>query len=118
MNIHGKDIHFALTIGASVEIAKMCPDGDIRRVGELLDGENYIKTVEVSAKMMKVMNEGYVGIERINGREADELTEDEILLLTPQELGEVTKVLIASFLNDSKGEIEAESKNVEKGAEA
>lgn len=117
MNIHGKNINFALTIGASVEIAKMCPDGDLRRVGELLDGENYIKTVEVSAKMMKVMNEGYVGIERMNGREADELTEEEIMLLTPQELGEVTKVLINAFVNDSKGEIEAESKNVKRGAE-
>lgn len=117
MNIHGKEINFALTIGASIEIAKLCPDGDLRRIGEVVGGDNYIKTVETSMKMMKIMSDAYVGIEKLNGRNADSISEEEILLLTPAELSEVTNALIAVFVADSEGEIEVESKNATEGAE-
>lgn len=117
MKIHGKEIGFALTIGASVEIAKMCPNGDIRKIGELLDGNDYTKTVEVSTKLIKLMNDGFCGIERINGRTAEPLTEEEILLFTPKELHDVTAEVMKTFVGDTHGEVETELKNVYEGAQ-
>lgn len=117
MKIHGKEINFALTVGASLEIAKLCPDGDLQRIGELFGNDNYIKTVETSIKMMKAMNNAYVGIEKLNGREADALTEEELLMLTPTELADATQALLAAFMSDAKGEIETESKKAKKEAE-
>lgn len=116
MTIHGKEIGFALTIGASVEIAKMCPNNDITRISEVLEGD-YVQTVSISAKLIKLMNDGYVGIEELNGRKADRLTDEEIMLLTPKELNELTASLMKVFVQDSHGEIETESKNAEKGAQ-
>lgn len=117
MNIHGKNIQFAMTVGASLEIAKLCPDGDLQRVAELFGSDNYIKTVETSIKLMKVMNDAFVGIEKLNGREADVLTEEELLLLTPAELADATQELLKAFMSDTKGEMDIESKNVKKEAE-
>lgn len=118
MKIHGKNIQFAMTVGASLEIAKLCPDGDLQRVAEIFGSDNYIKTVEISIKLMKVMNEAYVGIEKLNGRNADALTEEELLLLTPAEMSSATEELLSVFKSDTKGEIEVESKNAKKEAEA
>ena len=39
MIIYGREYKFFLTIGASVEIAELCPGGDIKRIGEVLNTE-------------------------------------------------------------------------------
>lgn len=115
MKIYGKEIGFALTVGASIEISKLCPENDISRIGEVL-GSDYVKNLETTVKMMLIMNKAYVGIEKMEGRNADEITEEEILLLTPKKIGEVTAYMMASFKGDTKGEVEVETKKEEKGA--
>ena len=114
MKIFNKEIGFALTVGASIEISRLCPDNDISRIGEAL-GSDYVKNLETTIKMMLIMNKAFVGVEKMEGRKADEITEEEILLMTPKQISEVTEFLMTSFKDDSKGEVEVESKKVEKG---
>lgn len=116
MIIHGKEIGFALTIGASVNIAKLCPNNDITRIQEVI-GSDYVSIVETTAKMMRWMNDAYIGIEALSGREAEKITDEEIMLLTPKEMNEVTAHLFGVLRGDSKGEIEVESKKVDGGAQ-
>lgn len=115
MKIYNKEVGFALTVGASIEISKLCPDHDISRIGEVL-GSDYVKNLETTVKMILIMNKAFVGVERLEGRDADEITEDEILLLTPKKITELTQYMMATFRDDSKGEVETESKKELKGA--
>lgn len=115
MKIYGKEIGFALTVGASIEVSKLCPGNDITRIGEVL-GDDYVKNLETTVKMMLIMNKAYVSMEKMEGREADTLTEEEVLCLTPKKLNEISAFMMQTFRDDSHGEVEAESKKEEKGA--
>ena len=115
MTIYNKEVGFALTVGASIEISKLCPDNDITRIDVVL-GSDYVKNLETTVEMILIMNRAYVAVEKMEGREADEITREEILTLTPKKINEVTKAMMDAFRSDSKGEVEVESKNGEKGA--
>ena len=115
MQIYNKEVGFALTVGASIEISKLCPDNDITRIDEVL-GSDYVQNLETTVKMILIMNNAFVSVERLEGRKADSITEEEVLSLTPRKITEVTKAMMDAFKNDSKGEVEVESKNWEKGA--
>lgn len=115
MKIYNKEVGFALTVGASLEISKLCPDNDITKIDAVL-GSDYVKNLETTVEMFLIMNRAFVAVEKMEGREADEITREEILTLTPRKLNEVTKAMMEAFRDDSKGEIEVESKNGEKGA--
>ena len=115
MLIHGREIGFAFTVGASAEVAKMCPNNDITRIGEVL-GADFVKNVEISTALILLLNDGYVGIEKLMGREAERITRDEILLLTPAELNAVVAHIMHTMAGDSHREVEATPKN--EGAEA
>ena len=39
MIIFGKERGFSFTVGASVEIAEMCPDGDLTKIEKFLSGK-------------------------------------------------------------------------------
>lgn len=115
MKIYNKEVGFALTVGASIEISKLCPDNDITRIDEVL-GSDYVKNLETTVKMILIMNKAFVSVEKLEGREADQITEEEVFSLTPKMINEVTKAMMEAFRSDSKGEVEVESKNGEKGA--
>lgn len=115
MKIYNKEVGFALTVGASIEISKLCPDNDITRIDAVL-GSDYVKNLETTVEIFLIMNRAFVAVEKMEGREADEITREEILTLTPRKLNEVTRSMMAAFKSDSKGEVEVESKNGEKGA--
>lgn len=115
MKIYNKEVGFALTVGASIEISKLCPDNDITRIDEVL-GSDYVRNLETTVKMILLMNKAYVSVEKLEGREADQITEEEVFSLTPKMITEVTKAMMEAFKGDSKGEVEVEVKNGEKGA--
>jgi len=114
MKIYNKEVGFALTVGASIEISKLCPDNDITKIDAVL-GSDYVKNLETTVEMFLIMNRAFVAVEKMEGREADEITREEILTLTPRKLNEVTRAMMEAFKSDSKGELEIESKNGEKG---
>lgn len=115
MLIHGREIGFAFTVGASAEVAKLCPNNDITRIGEVL-GPDFAKNVEISTTLILLLNDGHVGIEKLMGREAERITREEIMLLTPAEFNAVTAHIMQTMAGDSRGEVEATPKN--EGAEA
>lgn len=58
MVINGREIKFLRTVKATSDLAKLCPDGNIERLGELL-GSNLSTTLETGAKIIHFLNEGY-----------------------------------------------------------
>ena len=116
MDIHGKEIGFALTVGASIELARMCPNNDIQRIGELF-GDTYLANMENIVKFLCIMSKGFKDAEWIEGRKADALTEDMVKAMRPDELTELMTKAMDSFKVDSSGEIETETKKDKGGKE-
>lgn len=62
MELFGKTYGFKLTVGASAELAKACPDGDMNRIGELLKPafvSAFSGSPETATVFLLALNRGY-----------------------------------------------------------
>ena len=107
MKIFGEDYGFMLTIGASAEIAKLCPDGDISRMSEVIGG-NYADAVNFSAKFIVAMANGYDEKKRFDGEEVSHrpLTIDMVMALPGSIFTEVQAAALVAFGEDIKPSVE------------
>lgn len=58
MTVYGREIKFLRTVGATIKVADMCPDGEIENVDRLFEG-NYQMSQKTAAKFMSVLSESY-----------------------------------------------------------
>lgn len=58
MNINGVNYGLKMTVGAEVEISRICPNGDISRLGEAVTGA-FDETVDAIAHIIVAMSNGY-----------------------------------------------------------
>jgi hypothetical protein len=108
MKIGNKEYGFKLTVGASVQIAKLCPDGDLSRIEEAI-GKNYAQQAEAMATIIVALNHGYAAAEEFEGRKANRLKVEDVLSLSPELYSEVSAEAFRAFGADIRGEIEVES---------
>ena len=105
MKIGTRDYGFRLTVGASVEIAKLCPDGDLARIGEAV-GKGYGDQALTMANVIVALNHGYVASEAFEGRKAHSLTLENVLSLSPAVFADMSSEAFKAFMGDVDGEIE------------
>lgn len=124
MQVHGREVGFRFTVGASAKISDLCPDGDISRLGEVLEG-GYGKVVRDTAAIIVAMSEGYAAALAFEtfGR-ADiggdwiplrPLTVDEVLSLRNSEFVKLQQAALAAWREDSKPTVEVEPEKKEGG---
>lgn len=124
MQVHGREVGFRFTVGASAKISDLCPDGDISRLGEVLEG-SYGKVVRDTAAIIVAMSEGYAaalafetfGRADIGGdwRPPRPLTVDEVLSLRESEFIQLQQAVLAAWSEDSKPTVEVEPEKKESG---
>lgn len=115
MIIHGKDIRFKLTTGASGEIADLCPNRDISRIAEMLNGA-FGDSVRICDKFCVILNKWYVRAEKYAGRKADSLDEGEILVLDPSEYNQIMTEAMNAFKGDTAQDVDVKPiKKAEEG---
>lgn len=124
MQVHGREVGFRFTVGASAKISDLCPDGDISRLGEVLEG-SYGKVVRDTAAIIVAMSEGYAaalafetfGRADIGGdlRPPRPLTVDEVLSLRESEFIQLQQAALAAWSEDSKPTVEVEPEKKESG---
>ena len=107
MLIHGKDRQFFLSVQASLEIAELCPDGDLARIREVLTG-NTTKAIRFIARFVAAMNRGYENNRKYEepGYTPDPMTVDEVLTLSYAEMTALEDEALKAFYGDVKTEIE------------
>ena len=111
MNIFGKEYGFQLTIGASDAIGKVCRDGDIANMGELLSGGTYSETVSALCVMAIAMNDGY----RLNRKifydinNDPVLTRDHIMALNPADIDHLIREVTEAINQGMERSVIAES---------
>lgn len=116
MEINGREIKFRRTIGATLKIAALCPDNDLKKLKLLLNGDP-LESNLTAAAMVSILSDAAETHEALvaarAGREyvPDPLTIEEILDIQDED---VVKKLIAeaneAFGNDGKRTVAAEPK--------
>ena len=109
MNIFGNEYGFMLTVGASEEISELCPDGDLSRLGEVLQG-SYSQTIGTVTKMLLAMSRAYDLNRAFEGHPQDhpELTANMLKALPQDKFLEAQGEAMAAFRNDTKTTVEVE----------
>lgn len=119
MEINGREIRFLRTVKATSDLAKICPNGDIERMGELFD-KDLSTTLETGAKIIHYLNEGYEMNRHFMDRsyQPQIISEEEIMYLDDQTYTELIKSAMAGLGIGAETTIElAETKKKEKPGE-
>lgn len=111
MEIHGRECGFMLTVGASVEISKLCPNGDMARIGEMFDGTNYAEMMDFVIKFAVALNKGYEENKAVNedGYTERVLTEKELRALPPSALMDIQREAMAAFTRTAEPSVEVKT---------
>ena len=118
MKIFGHEYGFALTVGASTEIADICPDGDLSRIGEVLSGDSFSKTAKAGASIVCAMARAYDSVKRFEGEDVNHppLTVEMLFALPQIEYMAALSEAMSAFNKDIKPTVEVEpSKKKENG---
>ena len=107
MKIFDEDYGFMLTVGASAEIADLCPDGDLNRMNELLQGR-FSQTINFTAKFIQAMAKGFDDAKRFAGEEVTHkpLTAEMVLALPSNVFKDVQAAALAAFRGDTETTVE------------
>lgn len=116
MQVHGREVGFRFTVGASVKISGLCSDGDISRLGEVLAGQ-YGKVARDTAAIVAALSEGYEQARayEVPGYKPRPLTVDEVMTLQMDEFNALQQAALAAWMEDSKPTVEVEPKKKEGG---
>lgn len=116
MQVHGREVGFRFTVGASAKISDLCPDGDISRLGEVLEGQ-YGRVARDSAAIIAALSEGYEQARafEIPGYKPQPLTVEEVLTLRMDEFAKLQLAALTAWMEDSKPTVEVEPEKKESG---
>lgn len=107
MKIFGNEYGFMLTVGASAAIADLCPDGDLNKINEVLQGK-FSDTINFTASFIVAMAKGFDDAERYAGKEVTHppLTVEMVKALPSDVFKEVQSAAISSFKADTETSVE------------
>lgn len=116
MQIYGREVGFRFTVGASAKISDLCPDGDITRLGEVLEGQ-YGQVTRDTAAIMVALSEGHEQARSFEepGYKPQPITAEEVMSLTMSEFNALQQAALAAWTEDSKPTVEVEPEKKESG---
>lgn len=116
MQVYGREVDFRFTVGASAQISDLCPDGDIERLGELLNG-SYGQVSRDTAAIIVALSDGYEQNQRFEdpAYKPRPLSVEEIMSLRPAEFMELQQAALAAWVEDKKPTVEVEPEKKENG---
>ena len=109
MFVHGREVKFKFTIGASIEVARMCKDGKLENIGLIFEG-TYEEVAHNNNMFIIALHKGYIDSMKFEDPKFDEepITEQEILLLDQKEYSQLQDEAYAAYYGDSKRNVETE----------
>lgn len=114
MQIYGREVGFRFTVGASAKISDLCPDGDISRLGEVLEGQ-YGGVARDTAAIIAALSEGYEQAKayEVPGYKPQPLTVEEVLTLRMDGFAQLQQAALTAWMEDSKPTVEVEPEKKE-----
>lgn len=83
-----KDIKFARTMWANIQLAKLCPNNDINRLGDVVSTNDFVAQVDTMMSIIQILNESYERKAHFedDSHEVDIITREELENLNEAEL--------------------------------
>lgn len=124
MVVLGKDIKFRRSVQANCEIADICPNKDINKFNELING-NYPTAQKAAATFIVALNRAYEDYANYidPAHEPDPVSIREIMMLDNEQFNDLFMEALKVFADDGKTTVETEplkkteSVELEQGAE-
>lgn len=109
MKIRNREVQFLRTVKATSDIASLCPDKDIERIGELFSGD-LPTTLETGAKIIHYLNEGYEMNKHFDDPSyvPNVISVEEIMYLNDAEFTELMRSALEGMTNGTEQMIETE----------
>lgn len=106
MKLGEREILFRRSVKATAELAEICPDKDIAKLGELMKGGT-AQQLAAGAVLIRALNAGYESHRALvePGYAANPITIDEIMDLDADEFAQLLAESIAVFRADGKTDI-------------
>jgi len=106
MQVNGREIGFRRSVRATADLAEICPNKDITKLGELMNGGTG-QQLATGAVLIHVLNDAYVRHERLEHPDADlkAITVDEIMDLDEETYMQLLAEAMLTFKVDGKTEV-------------
>lgn len=100
MKIRGREINFLRTVKTTCDLAEICPDKDINRLGEIFNG-SIGDAQKNAAILIRSLNEGYEMNKHFDNPDYQPniISIDEILFLSQEEYTELLNEAMKVFSN-------------------
>lgn len=109
MYLHGREIKFKFTIAASIEVSKMCKDGQLENIASIFEG-TYEEVAHNNNMFIIALHKGYIDSMKFEDPKFDEkvITEEELLMMDNQDYSKLQDEAYAAYYGDSKRNVETE----------
>lgn len=103
--------NFERTVWADRELAKLCPNNDIKRFGEVVTSDDFTKQIDVIISIIRILNEGYERKAHFldKDHEINVISVEYLENLSEEELAEISNEAFKCFNEDAKTEINTKS---------
>ena len=103
-----REYGFLFCVGAEQELARLCPDNDLSRMGEALARKD-ADAIELSIELICILSRWHEKARAIEtGEEERPLTRDELLLLPLPAFKRLQDEALAAMLRDARQSVEVE----------
>lgn len=118
MQIYGREIKFRRTVGATCDIADLCPDKDISNLGDVMTGGSTRDQFRAMCGFVAALNKGYEDAAQFEDKSYVKrpLTFDELSTLSPEELTALFVEAMETFNADGETTVETEPQKKMDGA--
>lgn len=113
MEVYGREVHFARTVGSTCDIIELCPDENLDKMDDLFEG-SLRSSQETAAKIMVIMHKAYEECEKYKNPDYIEnpLTIKELFTLSEEAFSSLFREALNVWLGE-KATILAE--DIDKG---
>lgn len=119
MKILGKEYGFLLSVGAEQELARLCPEGELGKLGEALRG-NTESSIYAGKEVICILSRWYEKAQSFSdpGYEPQPLSHELLDLLPVATYREVQAEAMAAFARDRQQTVEAEDAKKNEGVKS
>ena len=99
MELNGREVKFMYNVLASIEIAKICPDGKLENIDKLFGADTYDADISNTNKFMMALNKGYIAAKKAVDPDynVEPLTEAELLIITNADYLELQNEAVKAY---------------------
>lgn len=107
-----RELKFERTVWAERQLAKLCPNNDINKLGEILSTNDFDAQIGIIENMIVIMNEAAERKAHFLNHDhvVDVISIEELECLTENDLMELSNKAMSVFYDDGKPEIETTPK--------